>query len=153
MDQRQKRMLRWSMRFNTNSGSEYLAQLRGLGAILAFPVGDPAKPDYEVVRDLRPGGRFLKEDLTKIQRIYWIDENLNSVRGVLQALGQPLRTPTRMVVFLPEELEKQLYDMERSCVENVLKSPFDENRVNETHFRVLATPGGFKPQIVRVTLR
>ena len=56
LSKREKRMLRWHMRFTANSGPEYLAQLRGLGAILAFPVTEGADPQYKVVRDLRRGG-------------------------------------------------------------------------------------------------
>ncbi len=51
--QREKRMLRWVMWFNTNSSADYVAQLRGLGAILAIPVREEAdRVDYKIVRDL-----------------------------------------------------------------------------------------------------
>src|SRR5262249_55740028 len=40
LNQREKRMLRWHMRFTANSGPEYLNQLAGLGAILAIPINE-----------------------------------------------------------------------------------------------------------------
>ena len=48
-------MLRWHMRFTANTGQEYLAQLRGLGAILAIPVKEQPAVEYKVVRDLPQG--------------------------------------------------------------------------------------------------
>src|SRR5207249_1222703 len=88
LNQREKRMLRWNMLFTANTGPEYLAQLRGLGAILAIPVKESGhEVEYRIVRDLRPPAKFLEEDVGKIQQIYWFDEKPNSVRDILNALG------------------------------------------------------------------
>ncbi len=68
LTQREKRMLRWSMLFNTNSGPDYVSQLQGLGAILAVPVREDASGrEYRLIRDLsgRPA-KLLDEDITKI---------------------------------------------------------------------------------------
>ena len=54
LNDREKRMLRWHMRFTANSGQEYLDQLRGLGAILAVPVVERPEPQYKVIRNLTP---------------------------------------------------------------------------------------------------
>ena len=69
--------------FTAGDGPEYLKQLQGLGAILAFPVTGGEAPKYKVVRDLRPGGKLLDEEISKIQRIYWIDDKPDAVRDVL----------------------------------------------------------------------
>lgn len=155
LNQREKRMLRWQMTFTANNGSEYLAQLRDLGAILAIPVSETKGFDYRIVRDLKFGGNLLKEDLSKIQRIYWIDDRPHSVRDIVMALGLKLpRIPSRFVAFMPEALEQQLYDMERSYAENVLgMKPFNEDRIDETTFRVVRTPKGHKPELIRVTVK
>jgi hypothetical protein len=154
LSKREKRMLRWNMRFTATTGLEYLAQLRGLGAILAFPVTTGREPKYKVVRDLRPGGKMLDEDLSKINRIYWFDDKPASVRDVLGALRVKLGSvPVRFVAFMPEELEKQLFDMERGYVERVLKRTFDEDKIDETQFRVVPAAGGYRPELISVSMR
>jgi hypothetical protein len=152
---REKRMLRWHMHFSASSGAEYLRQLRGLGAILAIPVNDTDPPDYRIVRDLRPPAKLLNEDLAKIQRIYWIDDKPASVRDLMQALGGEAANlrPSRCVAFMPEKLEAELFRMERSFIVNVLRLPFKEDRIDETHFRVVSTPGGYRPELLNVSMK
>src|SRR3954451_15684909 len=60
---REKRMLRWHMKFTANNGREYVNQLAALGAILAVPVGDRRGPEqeYRVVHDLRGRPALLDE--------------------------------------------------------------------------------------------
>jgi hypothetical protein len=154
LTKREKRMLRWHMRFTANTGKEYLAQLKGLGAILAFPVREGPSPDFWVVRDLRPGGPARREDVSRINRIYWIDDKPQSVIDVLGALrltNLP-RVPKRFVAFMPEKLEQDLFRMERDYVTRVLEQPFDEDKIDETNFRVVPRPGGFRPELVTVTM-
>ncbi|MFO0927028.1 MAG: hypothetical protein U0736_08295 [Gemmataceae bacterium] len=151
---REERMLRWHMGFNATSATEYLAQLRGLGAILAVPVKDGPPVAYKVIRDLRPGARLLDEDLSKIQRIYWIDNNERSVRDILAELKVDLpKPPDRFVAFMPVTLEKELFRQEREHVEKVLRQPFDERRIGETRFEVVRDAGRYRPKLLSVTLR
>lgn len=151
LTKREKRMLRWHMIFTASTGPEYVAQMRAMGAVLAFPVG----PDkYQTVRDLKPGAKLQDEDLNGIQRIYWIDDKPASVRDVLAALGINLSpTPARFIAFMPEELEKKLYDMEKAYIERVLRVKFNEDKIEETIFRVTNIRGKYVPQLERVTLR
>jgi hypothetical protein len=157
LSQREKRMLRWHMRFTANTGPEYLRQLRGLGAILAIPIREGGgETEYKIVRDLRHGAPLLTEDVANIQRIYWIDDKPNSVRDIMNALGGEAATlrPNRFVAFMPEKLEENLFRMERSYVKNVLRVPFNEDRIDETNFRVVPTGGGgYRPELISVTLR
>jgi hypothetical protein len=147
-------MLRWHMLFRANSGEEYLRQLRGLGTILAIPVREGKEPEYRIVRDLRPGAALLDEDLSKIQRIYWFEKQPNSVRDIMSALGHPELRPSQIVAFMPQKLEAELYRMEKNYVENVLGvKPFDEDRIDETDFHVVPTPRGYRPELLRVTLK
>jgi hypothetical protein len=148
---RQKRMLRWNMRFTANTGPDYLAQLRALGAILAFEQSDK---NFKIVRDLRPGARLLDEDVTKLNRIYWFDDNPRSVADVLAMLGIRMSpVPSRFVAFMPKELEKQLFDMERRYVENTLRRKFEEHLIDETLFRVVLTGRGYRPELISVSMR
>jgi hypothetical protein len=158
-DKRIERMLRWHMRFTANSGVEYLAQLRGLGAILGIPVNEGGKTRYWIVRDLHPPAKLLKnEDLSKIQRIYWWDDKPESAVDIMRALGGEAASlrpmPSRFVAFMPEKLEAELYNMEKRYVENVLRvRPFNEDRIDETNFRVVSTARGYRPELVNVTLK
>jgi hypothetical protein len=148
-NKRIERMLRWNMHFTVSSGREYLAQLRGLGAILAIPV---AEKQYKFVTDLRPGAPLVDKDLSAINCIYWIDDKPASVRDLMAALGLDLR-PSRFVAFMPTELEETLYRLEREYVTTRLKVPFQEDRIDETHFRVVSTRRGYRPEVLRVTLK
>jgi hypothetical protein len=151
LNAREKRMLRWHMRFTARTGAEYLAQLRSLGAILAFPTGE----GYMVVRDLRPGGRGKVEDISSIQRIYWIDDKPFSVRDILAVLGMPAEPlPPKFIAFMPEELEKKLFDMEKRYVTGTLRLKWDEDRIDETNFRAVPDGrGGFRPELVSVSMK
>ena len=96
----------------------------------------------------------MDEDLGQIQRIYWIDDKPSSVKDILQALGINLpSTPGRLIAFMPESLEKKLYDMERAYVVNVMKQPFNEEKIDETHFTVQFKRGKFQPELLSVSLR
>src|SRR5262249_32337751 len=85
--QRPKSQMRWIMIFSRRDGKDSLAQLRELGAFLAFP--DPAKEGrYLFVEDLSklpasPKAKVLKE----INRIYWVDDRPESVSSLARALG------------------------------------------------------------------
>ena len=155
LNQRERRMLRWHMKFEARNGVDYLAQLRGLGAILAFPVTEGADPTYKVVHDLRRGQAKLEtEDLSKIQRIYWIDDKPKSVQDILDALGLRLpRTPSRFVAFMPQKLEDDLFAQEKSYVEKILRQPLREDKIEETLFRAVRTPRGYKAELISVSMK
>ena len=155
LNKREKRMLRWHMRFTANSGPEYLAQLRGLGAILAFPVTEGADPTYKVVHNLELGrGKLQDDDLSKISRIYWIDDKPQSVQDILAALGLSLpMTPSRFVAFMPQKLEDELFKLEKNYVERVLRLPFNEDKIEETVFRAVLTPKGYRAELISVSVK
>lgn len=154
LNAREKRMLRWHMRFTAATGPEYLAQLRDLKAILAFPVTEGDDPTYKTVRDLKRGGTLLDEDVAKLQRIYWIDDSPKSVEDILAALGLRMpKRPSRFVAFMPQELEAQLYKMERDYVVNILRREFNEDKIDDTQFKVVRGPSGYQAELVSVAMR
>jgi hypothetical protein len=149
LTQREKRMLRWTMHFNTNTGPDYLRQLAGLGAILAIPVREgPGGRDYKIVRDLsaRPA-MLLDEDISKIQRIYWIDDKPQSVADVMMTLGVNMR-PSHFVAFMPPELENKLFEMEKAHARG---RPEDD--ILETHFRVRQFGDHYAPEFESIRLK
>ncbi len=148
LTQREKRMLRWSMVFDTSSGRDYVSQLSGLGAILAVPVREDGKSiDYKIVRDLTPGrAKLLDEDIGKIQRIYWVDDKAQSVNDVMAILGIPVR-PSHFVAFMPEELEQKLFKLEKDWLETINKG-HTEDDIQETRFRIKRTGTKYEPVVV-----
>jgi hypothetical protein len=147
LTQREKRMLRWSMLFDTSSGRDYVSQLRGLGAILAVPVREEGNtPDYKIVRDLsaRPA-KLLDEDISKIQRIYWVDDKPQSVNDVMTILGVPVR-PSHFVAFMPEELEQKLFKLEKDWLAKK-NAGHTEDDIVETRFRIKQTKAGYEPEV------
>ncbi|HEY7424281.1 MAG TPA: hypothetical protein VH682_08650 [Gemmataceae bacterium] len=146
LTQREKRMLRWSMLFDTRNGRDYLAQLQGLKAILAIPT-DASGKDYKIIRDLsaRPA-KLLEEDISKIQRIYWIDDKPESVRDVMSILGVKLQ-PSHFVAFMPEDLERQLFEMEKKYLEKHHPG-LSEDNITVTRFKINRTGKGFKSEVI-----
>jgi serine/threonine protein kinase len=128
---RQKRLLRWTMKFNTKTGQDYRQQLLALGAILAIPQPEGG---YMVIRDLRTTpatGRI--EDINKLNRIFWIDDKPESVAPLAQALGiRPI--PPHIVAFFPVELEQELLRRElayrNGSEDDILETKFEVRRDN-----------------------
>jgi hypothetical protein len=139
--ERKRRVLRWTLIFNTQDGHDYARQLHALGAVLAIP--DPKnRGQYLVIQDLaaRPV-RPQPVDLAEIQRIYWIDDKPDSVRSLARALGfDPV--PEHVVAFFPLKLEQQLLDLEL----NYRKKK--EHEIKETRFEVRRKDGTYVPVVV-----
>ncbi len=148
LTQREKRMLRWTMLFTTDNGRDYLAQLRGLKAILAIPVKETAEGrEYKIIHDLNPPAQLVDEDIGKIQRIYWIDDKPGSVRDIMGALGLAIR-PTHFVAFMPEELENKLFELEKARA-----GGRPEDQINETKFKVIRVGDRYEPQVDRISFK
>jgi hypothetical protein len=54
---------------------------------------------------------------------------------------------------MPEELEDDLYKMERGYVEKVMKRKFNEELIEETHFQVVFKGGKYRPELQSVTMK
>ena len=145
LSERQKRLLRWSMTFNTENGEDYLRQLRdikpGNGAILAIPTG---KGQYEVIEDLsqRPAKGQIK-DISTIGRISWVDDKPESVAGLARALG--IQPPQFFIAFFPTELETELARLEREFANR------NEDDIEETRFAVERAADGYHARVVAQT--
>jgi hypothetical protein len=143
-----ERMLRWSMKFDTRTGEDYVRQLRGLGAVLAVPVHkEGQQPHYKLIRDLsRRPAKLLDEDLSTIRSIYWIDDKPRSVEEVMNVLQLKLRPP-HFVAFMPDQLEKELLRLEKSY------RGLEEDQIEETKFRIVEKGGRFEPRVIEQTPR
>lgn len=152
LTQREKRMLRWTMLFSPRSSADYVAQLRGLGAFLAFPI--PGSRDYKVVRDLsaRPA-RLLDEDIAQLHRIYWFDNKPDSVAQVAEVLGlrlQPL--PDHFIAFMPEEVEQKLFQREKAYL-NKKYPGRTEDDIAETKFRLHERGRTIEPEVSELKIK
>jgi hypothetical protein len=152
LTEQEKRRLRWSLHFNTRNGQEYLAQLRGLGAILAIPVQEGYPTRYAVIRDLwRRSVQPREEDISLIRRISWTDDNPGSVVQVMQALGLALQ-PRYFTVFLPAGLEQQLAELEKQHLQKDHPG-LTVDGIEETHFQVVRVGGRYEPRFVSLKLK
>ncbi len=129
---REKRILRWTLRFSTLNGSDYVKQLAGLGAILAVPLSDGS---FRLIKDLKQiPARGEVEDINSINRIFWIDSSPDSVQSLSMALrlNPP---PPYIVAFFPESLEKRLLEKEKKS-----SGGKTEAQIKETRFIVERQP-------------
>jgi hypothetical protein len=130
LSKREKRMLRWTLSFKKSTCAEYVKQMQELGAILAFPT---EKEEYVVVRDLskRPAEpkEAKTEDIGKMNRIYWFDKDVESVRSVCKLLGIK-GSPEYFIAFFPKKLENELYEKELKYKNR------KEDEIQETKFKV-----------------
>jgi hypothetical protein len=144
---REQRMERWAMVLPARTGTEYLGQLRTLGAILAIPVEDGKA--FKVVRDLSGRGpaKLLDEDLSTLQRIYWYDHRPESVRSLMAALRCDLQ-PRYVVAFMPQALEERLLRLEKEY------RGLREEQIKATQFEFRPDGrGGFSVVVVSQTPR
>jgi hypothetical protein len=155
LNKREKRNLRWHLRFPRSSAVEHLVELRSLGAYIAFPLNSGREVQWKVIRDVRPGGKVLDEDIGKINRMYWIYDKPEMVISTLNALAVRLPVvPAQVIIFMPVELENQLQVMEQRYVEKVLKRSYDEDKIDDTWFAVVPKGGGgYKTEIISVSMR
>jgi hypothetical protein len=133
---RTKRKLRWTITFNTQTGSDYLRQLHALGAILAYNGPDGS---LNVVHDLvqRPLKPVVNEDLQKLNRIFWIDDRRETVEQLARAMGLEF-VPDKIVALFPYEFEKELLAKELAFRNR------KENDIIETRFQILIRGRGYE---------
>ncbi len=126
------RAARWILMFNTRSIPDYLAQLEGLGATIAFP---RSGNEYLYVFNPSSNPRQETRSLAGESRINWVDRDARSVTGVCRALGVP-EAPF-MLSFLPRELEDRLLTLELGY------QGLKEEQIRSTTFEVVQRGGGY----------
>ena len=107
--------LRWTIRFSTRSGADYLYQLGLLGAKLLIPVaGDRKYMLYEDLSADAPRGRLATEqDLDNLAReVRFFDRDRRSIQQVADALRLNER-PRQLIAFLPKSLRDDLAAKEK----------------------------------------
>ncbi len=159
LTQREKRALRWSLLFNTIDSADYVAQLQGLGAVLAFPVRESGGDfEYRTVRNLTPGrAKLLNEDIRNIQAmVRWIDDKPRNAIGVMTVLGLPMpkisQDKLHFFACMPERLEQKLLELELAYLKK--QNPGrSEDDIFETKFKIKVRNGKYQPEVYEQTLK
>jgi hypothetical protein len=126
------RAARWVLMVNYSDVDQYLGQLGGLGAEIAFPQrGD----QWLYFSNLSRNPTRVVRDLSGEDRIFWVNEDRASASMIAQALGiQPV---TPMLAFLPIELEQRMLKMELAY-----KGARSEEDIIQTVFECVRRGGG-----------
>lgn len=135
------RASRWILRFNTNSGNEYLRQFGGLGADVALPVGS----GYQYFTDLAGSRRRTNKSLASESRIYWIDDDTH--HDAARVLGMP--GAAHMLAFLPTPLEEKMAQLE--LAEARQYGVTREEDIQSTIFECVVRGNSFDVQVVAQT--
>ena len=138
-----ERAARWVLRFNHASVPDYLRQLDGLGATIAFPTdggkyryfNDPSAPNpRSEVRGVDPGSQ-----------VFWINDDAATAANVCQHLRIPVAP--FMVALLPKQLEGRMADLEKAY------QGLAENEIASTQFEVVFRGGMYDVFVASQTRR
>jgi hypothetical protein len=136
------RAARWVLRFNTRTPRDYLGQLGGLGADIAFPDrGD----QYRYYTNLAATPQSSFKSLDNEGRIYWIDQD--TYHEVARQLGV---SAPMMIAFLPLALEEKMSKLEMARARE--RGVSREEDIRQTVFECVRRGGGFDVIVVDQTL-
>jgi hypothetical protein len=153
LTERERKQYRWTIRFNYSEPADYLAQLRGLGAILAFPVREHGQDfDYTIVHNLsgRPDHKKKEEKQDVELMLRWRDAEPRGVKAIMTLLHlpPPQVAPEKLhfLACLPVELENKLTRLELDYLRR--KYPkHSENDIVRTYFRLKVRNGKYEPEV------
>jgi hypothetical protein len=137
------RTARWVLKFKTRSAQDYLAQLEGLGATLAFQLRGEKWRFFD--RPSSQQDRWHDRELADDNRLYWIDENRQAVDSVAEVLRLP--PAPFMVAFLPLELEARMAELEKNYQGR------QEDEIRSTIFEVIRRGGKYDVMVIKQTLK
>jgi hypothetical protein len=134
---RAARAARWAMRFKRAAAEDYLQQLSGLGAEVAFP---ESGEKYRYFTVLPERSESSLREISQESRIYFIDDSPESSEEIGRLLG--VSSTRFMCVFLPPPLEEKMLKMERGY------RGAGEDEVARTVFEVTSRDGGHDVSVV-----
>ena len=149
-DSTRARSLRWVMRFDIQSGRQYLNQLAAMEAVLIFPI-PPANKSAYVYRDLSGNSRgelMSENEWTQLtQKVQFCDYKRDVVEQVTRELRVPVAGGHAFWAFFPTQIEQKLATLEKTY--NNKRS----EDIEETVFQVLMRGGQYDVVVVRQTLK
>lgn len=135
---RAARPARWTLRFDIRLANDYLSQLDGLGAAVAFPI---AGGQYQTFYNASSPNRTSKKGpLESNNQINWIDDDAGSVTRVCGVLG--IAPAPFMIVFLPLELEERMVKLETAY------NGLSEDKIRSTVFVAVKRGAGYDVKVV-----
>jgi hypothetical protein len=141
-DSTRARGLRWVLRFSVRSGSDYISQLKAMGAEILIPL--TSDKDCLVIENLdNPRARAATDaDFKRLaSKIQFSDNRQRMVKEVIETLGVGASVrgnPKAFWAFFPKELEEELARKETSWRN---RRPED---IEETIFKVTIRGGKFE---------
>ncbi len=139
-DATRARSLRWSMKFITSSGRDYLDQLNAMGAVVMVGV-PPDKKQLMIFRDLknpRPGTMATESDLARFSgQVQFYDTKRDSARDVGAALGLDF-VPDSFWAIFPRGIEDEMARLERQ------HQNLRPEQIVQTRFKVEVSNGKYK---------
>jgi len=132
-----RRVMRWTLRFNTRDGRDYLNQLDAMGAGIMIP----QPPDFRtahIIRDLKTPNSGKEEDLAQFTQMHFSDQRPDSVKEITRALKLDF-TPPYFTAFFPKEFEDNLAAQEKAYRGR------KEEDIRETVFSIIIRAG--KPDV------
>jgi len=136
------RAARWVLRFNTRTARDYLSQLGGLGADVAFPAQGGK---YRYFTDLAGSPKSSLRDLDSENRIYWMDQD--TYFEVARELDVDAEM---MIAFLPTPLEEKMAKLEMARARE--RGVTREEDIIQTLFECVQRGGSFDVIVVDQTL-
>jgi hypothetical protein len=135
---RAARPARWILNFNFDNVDEYLRQLEGLGATVAFPgTGDKWK-FYDKPHSNRK--KFETKDLSTESRLYWVNEDPAMASQLASAMG--LSGAQFITIFLPASLEEKMLARELEFMN------LEEEDIASTRFQCAPAGSGYDVKVV-----
>jgi hypothetical protein len=132
----QNRGIRWELNFKTESGKDYLEQLRAMKATLLIP--QPSTWKDHKAYDLTAGLTGRDYDISKLPGLYFIDDEPGSASRLTRAMGLDF-SPPKFLAFFPKDIEEELAKLERTYRNR------KESEIFSTTFKVFVVDG--KPSI------
>lgn len=143
---RSGRAARWHLRFKTVNPDDYLAQLEGLGAAVAFEVGESGGGRWRFFdKPWSEKEEWHDRGLDDESRLFWIDDTRATVRSVAELLRVPARE--FMVAFLPQELERKMLELELTYQNR------REEEIETTVYEVVRRGGKYDVFVIKQILK
>jgi hypothetical protein len=147
-DSTQARNMRWVLRFKVDSGRDYLAQLKAMGAEVLIPIPETEK--YILIADLgkpKEQKQATDDDMKRLaKKVKFSDGRREAVGAVAQTLGLEF-TPQSFWAFFPKELEEDLAKKELSY-----RNRRSED-IEETIFTVVVKDGKYELRVVEQKIK
>jgi hypothetical protein len=126
------RQARWILQFRMRNAADYVAQMKGLGASIAFPTDGGKLLHFDLATD--PPAQ-TKRNIDDISQICWYEQSSSSAQSVARFLRAP--PSSIMMLYLPEDLEGRMTKLEKAY------RGLAEEQIKSTRFEVVRTGGGF----------